>query len=196
MTSHLAIWQEWGLLKICKIFQAQKVSPLWPAFCSGCDHWEGRRRRRRGRCCGWSQSSRPYGQRPGSVSRPRRGRRDAKRPARSRYRRGRGASGCGTQGCDEVDRGQCDQMVRLFFNIWSFATKKFSPIMSQIGQSMLSILPNMKKPSIICQILVNFCQSGKILPNLFTLFMEDVSTLKEASFLSFVLSIQVTVHMK
>ena len=30
---------------------------------------------------------------------------------------------------------QCDQMVRLFFNIWQFATLKISPIMSQICQS-------------------------------------------------------------
>ena len=39
---------------------------------------------------------------------------------------------------------QCDQMVRLFFNIWPFATMKISPIMSQICQSKLSILPNKK----------------------------------------------------
>ena len=56
--------------------------------------------------------------------------------------------------------GQCDRMVRLFFNIWSFATRKFSPILSQNCQSMLRILPNK-----ICQRLVNFCQSGEISPN-------------------------------
>ena len=39
---------------------------------------------------------------------------------------------------------QCDQMVRLFLNIWPFAIVKISPIMSQICQSQLSILPNMK----------------------------------------------------
>ena len=36
--------------------------------------------------------------------------------------------------------GQCDQMVRLFFSIWPFATMKISPIRSQICQSRLSIL--------------------------------------------------------
>ena len=39
---------------------------------------------------------------------------------------------------------QFDQMVRLFFKIWPFATKKTSPIMSQICQSRVSILPNKK----------------------------------------------------
>ena len=39
---------------------------------------------------------------------------------------------------------QCDQIVRLFFNICQFAAMKISPIMSQICQSMLSILPNKK----------------------------------------------------
>ena len=40
---------------------------------------------------------------------------------------------------------QCDQMVRLFYNIWPFAPMKISPTMSQICQSRLSILPNKKK---------------------------------------------------
>ena len=61
---------------------------------------------------------------------------------------------------------QCDQMVRLFLNIWPFATLKISPTMSQICQSRLSILPNKNKLSNFCQRLVNFCQSGKISPNL------------------------------
>ena len=39
---------------------------------------------------------------------------------------------------------QCDQMVKLFFKSWPFATMKISPIMSQICQSRLSILPNKK----------------------------------------------------
>ena len=38
---------------------------------------------------------------------------------------------------------QCDQLVSLFFNIWPFATMKISPIISQICQSRLSIMPNM-----------------------------------------------------
>ena len=39
---------------------------------------------------------------------------------------------------------QCDQKVRLFFNIWPFATIKIIAIMSQNSQSRLSILPNKK----------------------------------------------------
>ena len=34
---------------------------------------------------------------------------------------------------------QCDQIIRLFFNIWPFAAMIISPIMSQIGQIRLSI---------------------------------------------------------
>ena len=45
--------------------------------------------------------------------------------------------------CDIVWLGlkQCDQMIRLFFNIWPFTTMKISPTMSYIWQSRLSILP-------------------------------------------------------
>ena len=39
---------------------------------------------------------------------------------------------------------QYDKMVRLFLNIWPFATMKISPIMSQICQTILSNLPNKK----------------------------------------------------
>ena len=39
---------------------------------------------------------------------------------------------------------QCYQMVRLFFNVQPFAAVRNSPIMSQICQSRLSILPNKK----------------------------------------------------
>ena len=51
----------------------------------------------------------------------------------------------------KVLANQCDQMVRLFFNIWPFAAMKISPIMSQICQIK-------NKLSKICQILVNFCK--------------------------------------
>ena len=60
---------------------------------------------------------------------------------------------------------QWDQMVRLFFNVWPFATLKISPIMSQICQSRLSILPNkkliVKNLPKICKLLQKcqiFCQ--------------------------------------
>ena len=39
---------------------------------------------------------------------------------------------------------QCDQMVRLFFNIWQSATMKIIPIMYRICKSRLNILPNKK----------------------------------------------------
>ena len=62
---------------------------------------------------------------------------------------------------------QCNQIVRLFFNIWPFATMKTSPIMSQICQSRLSILPNrkwtVKNLPKICKVLPiwwKFAKSG------------------------------------
>ena len=63
---------------------------------------------------------------------------------------------------------QCDQIVRLFFNIWPFASMKISPIMSQI-------CPKRKKQSKICQIPEFFCQSGDILSNLVTLVWKVVN---------------------
>ena len=48
---------------------------------------------------------------------------------------------------------QCEQMAKLIFNFWPFATMKFSPMMSQICQSRLSI-----------------CQIRNKLLNLVTLF--------------------------
>ena len=43
-----------------------------------------------------------------------------------------------------VSSRQCDQMVWLFFNIWSLVTMNISPKLSQICQSRLNILPNKK----------------------------------------------------
>ena len=60
--------------------------------------------------------------------------------------------------------GTCDQMVKLFFNIWLFATTKTNPVMKQICQIR-------NKPSKNCQRLVKFCQSGEISPNLVTLLV-------------------------
>ena len=45
-----------------------------------------------------------------------------------------------------LDLSQYDQMVRLFLNIWTFATMKTSPITLQICQSRLSISPKKKWP--------------------------------------------------
>ena len=54
----------------------------------------------------------------------------------------------------------------IFFNIWTFATMNIGPIMSQIIGSAICQIRN--KLSKICQILVNFWQSGEISPNLVT----------------------------
>ena len=51
-----------------------------------------------------------------------------------------------------VGRGQCDQMVGFFFNIWPFTTM----------QNNVINLP-------ICQRLLHFCESGEISLNLVTL---------------------------
>ena len=51
-----------------------------------------------------------------------------------------------------------DQMVKLFFKIWPFATMKISPKMSQICQSRLSILPNKEKT------VKNLPKTFKLLP--------------------------------
>ena len=66
-------------------------------------------------------------------------------------------------------------MVRLFFYIWPFATMKISPIMShkfaKVGSAFCQIRNKLSKN---CQILVNLCQNGKILPNLVTLLKTPV----------------------
>ena len=54
--------------------------------------------------------------------------------------------------------GQSDQMVRIFYNIWPLAIMIISPIMSQICQSRLSILPNRK------QTVKNLPRTCKLLP--------------------------------
>ena len=41
-------------------------------------------------------------------------------------------------------RGSVTRWLVYFFNFWPFATMKISPIMSQICQSRLIILPNKK----------------------------------------------------
>ena len=44
----------------------------------------------------------------------------------------------------ELGQNQCDQMVRLFFNMWPFATLKIIPMMAQIFLRRLVIFPNQK----------------------------------------------------
>ena len=56
---------------------------------------------------------------------------------------------------------QCDQMVRLFFNIWQLATMKISPIMHQIGQSRLNIWPKRKILTKCVKDLYNFARVAK-----------------------------------
>ena len=39
---------------------------------------------------------------------------------------------------------QCDQMVRFFYKIWPFLTKKICPVAYKICQRRLKIVPNTK----------------------------------------------------
>ena len=47
-------------------------------------------------------------------------------------------------GISLVGGDQCDQLVKLCFNIWPLATMKIRPVMLQIYQSGFTILPNKK----------------------------------------------------
>ena len=58
--------------------------------------------------------------------------------------RERAVKECRIERYDLNPHHQCDQMVRLFFSAWSFETTKIGPIMSQICQSRLNVLPNKK----------------------------------------------------
>ena len=73
---------------------------------------------------------------------------------------------------------QCDQMVRLFFNIWPFPTMQISPIMSQVCQSRLSILPNKKQTLKNMPKTSKLFQSGEISPNLVTLIGAELLSRK------------------
>ena len=64
---------------------------------------------------------------------------------------------------------QCDQLVRLFFNIWPTTTMKINPIMQKFCQVDSTFCQIRNKPSKICRRLLKFCQNGEISPNLVTL---------------------------
>ena len=63
---------------------------------------------------------------------------------------------------------QCDQMVRLFFNIWPFVTMKISPKCHKFAKAGSGFSQIRNKPSKNWPRLINFCQRGKNLPNLVT----------------------------
>ena len=68
-----------------------------------------------------------------------------------------------------ISSEQCDQMVRLFLNIWPFATMKTRQRcykFAKVGSAFCQIRNELSK---VCQRLVNFCQSGENSPNLVTL---------------------------
>ena len=71
------------------------------------------------------------------------------------------------------DREQCDQTVRLSFNIWPLPTMKISPTQLQICQSRLNILPNtnltVKNLPKTCKMLPYW----QFLPNLVTLIESE-----------------------
>ena len=65
---------------------------------------------------------------------------------------------------------QCDQMARLFFNIWPFTSMKIFPMAYKIFQTQASInFPRLWK----------FGQIGEILPNLVTLVATDLKHCRE-----------------
>ena len=69
---------------------------------------------------------------------------------------------------------QCDQIARwFFFNICPFSVMKICPIKSQIAKVCYAFCQIRNKPSKICLTLLNFCQNGKISPNLVTLPSTD-----------------------
>ena len=45
----------------------------------------------------------------------------------------------------QMNNNNCDQLIRLFFNIWLFTTMKICPIAQQICQIKLKIFPNTKR---------------------------------------------------
>ena len=76
------------------------------------------------------------------------------------------------------EANQCDQVVRLFFNIVSSGTLKICPAMSQFCQNRLSICEIRNKLTKFWQKLVNFRQSGEISPNLVTLKLTCLASLR------------------
>ena len=80
------------------------------------------------------------------------------------------------------DREQCDQTVRLSFNIWPLPTMKISPTQLQICQSRLNILPNtnltVKNLPKTCKMLPYW----QFLPNLVTLIESERERERESVF--------------
>ena len=64
---------------------------------------------------------------------------------------------------------QCDQKVRLFFDIWPFVTMKISQKCHKLAKVGSAFCQMRKKLTKIYPILINFCQKGETLPNLVTL---------------------------
>ena len=63
---------------------------------------------------------------------------------------------------------QCDQMARLFFNIWPFTSTKTCPMTYKFGPNFSQ---KVNKPSENCPRLWISCPNGKIWPNLVTLLL-------------------------
>ena len=72
------------------------------------------------------------------------------------------------KGRDGNNRDQCDQMARLFFNIWPFARSKNCHNGIKVGQIRLKSLLNTNYPSKRCPTLFKFRQRSGILPSLVT----------------------------
>ena len=70
---------------------------------------------------------------------------------------------------------QCDQMARLFFDIWPLTLMKIG----LITQSRFKIIPHAKRRFPHYQLLLKFGQSGEFWPNLVTVTMTDPNVLRQ-----------------
>ena len=71
---------------------------------------------------------------------------------------------------------QCDQMAKLFFNVWPFTTIKICPKSQKFANVALKFCKGQNKPSSNCHGLLFFSQSGKISPNLVALSVGDTAS--------------------
>ena len=69
----------------------------------------------------------------------------------------------------EQHQQQCDQMARLFCNIWPITALKSCPKYQKIAKVGSKFCQTLDKLSTVRQRLIKICQSGEILPILITL---------------------------
>ena len=86
-----------------------------------------------------------------------------------------GRYGCSSPGTKVlpgwVGLNQCDQIARLFFNIWPFATVEFCPWTLNFDKACSTFCHTLYKPTKFCLGLLTLGQSAQISSNLVTLTM-------------------------